>query len=168
MVDQLPGFIQGTYVATAGVTAWFENHPAKARHVPEVVGRVNFPATVGVRTLRCSRTQRMHGLKDNVIGLIRIFPFWVVDPERLRCRAEPCKEKRDTLFSFKTLTRFCEGGPNTSPFRGSVVAVMNLDRVAESSGDHRVFDAVTMRSNTKSVSEAVGPQPLTSGLVFSH
>ena len=84
--------------------------------------------------------RRCIGRNDKRDRLIRIFPFWVVDPERLRCRAEPCKEKRGTPFSFKTLTRFCEGGPNTSPFRGSVAAVMDLDRMPEGSGDHRVFD----------------------------
>ena len=45
---------------------------------------------------------------------------------------------------------------------------MDLDRMAEGSGDHRVFDAVTMRPDTEGVSEAVWPQPLTPGLVFSH
>ncbi len=40
--------------------------------------------------------------------------------------------------------------------------------MAEGSGDHRVFDAVTMRPDTEGVSEAVWPQPLTPGLVFSH
>ena len=101
--------------------------------------------------------RRCIGRNDNVIGWIRIFPFWVVDPERLRCRAEPCKEKRGTPFSLRTLTRFREGGLNTSSFRGSVAAVMNLDRMSKCSGNHRVFDAVTMRSDTEGVSEAVRP-----------
>ena len=52
--------------------------------------------------------------------------------------------------------RLCKGFPDTSPFCGSVAAVMHLDRMPEGSSDHRVFDAMTMRSDTEGVSEVVG------------
>ena len=41
--------------------------------------------------------RRCIGRNDNVIGWIRIFPFWVVDPERLLCRAVQ-REERQTLL----------------------------------------------------------------------
>ena len=66
----------------------------------------------------------------NVIGLIRIFPFWAVDPERLRCRAEPCKEKRGTPFSLSKLARFAVSILNCFPLGGAVAAVMDFRAVA--------------------------------------
>ena len=74
--------------------------------------------------------RRCIGRNDNVIGWIRIFPFWVVDPERLRCRAEPCKEKRGTPFSVGRLARFrkslLEGSPYRCSCAGCVLTVVDF------------------------------------------
>ena len=95
--------------------------------------------------------RRCIGRNDKRDRLIRIFPFWGVDPERLRCRAEPCKEKRGTPFSFRTLTRFRKGGPNTFPFRGSVAAVMHFNGVAHGCSDQGVVFHDRVRSDAEGV-----------------